>query len=68
MYEEEEKDMRFCPECGEEVERCDMNWTYDCHGITMQLLCWKCWQKVMDEKGYDGEYYDENDECLDYEY
>ncbi len=26
--------MRICPVCGKEVERNDMNFTRDCHGIT----------------------------------
>ena len=51
MYDDEEKDIRCCPECGKEVERCDMNWTYDCHGITMRLLCWKCWNRIMEDEG-----------------
>lgn len=62
-----EDDLRICPECGKEVERCDMSWTVDCHGISYRLLCWKCWQKAM-EDGYDGEYYDECDERIDYDY
>ena len=40
-------------------------WTYDCQGITFRLLCQDCWETAM-EKGYDGEYYDERDEYLDY--
>lgn len=35
----EEKDMRICPVCGKEVERNDMNFTRDCHGITFRLVC-----------------------------
>ena len=48
----EEKDMRICPVCGKEVERNDMNFTRDCHGITFRLVCYDCWEKLM-EKGYD---------------
>lgn len=33
----EEKDMRICPVCGKEVERNDMSFTRDCHGITFIL-------------------------------
>ena len=60
-------DIRICPVCGREVPRVDMNFTMDCHGITFRLVCWKCYKKLM-AKGYDGEYYDEADECLDYDY
>ena len=59
-----ENDIRTCPVCGKEVDRADMNFTRDCHGITYRLVCWKCYEKLM-EKGYDGEYYTEADECLD---
>ena len=60
-------DKRICPECEKEVDRSDMQFTRDCHGITFRLLCYKCYDKVM-AKGYDGQYYTEADECLDYEY
>lgn len=63
----EEKDMRICPVCGKEVERNDMNFTRDCHGITFRLVCYSCWEKLM-EKGYDGQYYSEADECIDEDY
>lgn len=63
----EEKDMRMCPVCEKEVERSDMQFTHDCHGIPYRLVCWKCYKKLM-AKGYDGEYYDEADECLDADY
>lgn len=63
----EEKDMRICPVCGKEVERKDMNFTRDCHGITFRLVCYDCWEKLM-EKGYDGQYYSEADECIDEDY
>ena len=56
-----------CPECGERHLRLDMNWTYDFHGIPFRLLCPKCYEHAM-AKGYDGEYYDECDECLAYDY
>lgn len=45
-----------------------MLFTYDCHGIPFRLVCWDCYNRVMDEKGYDGEYYTEADECIDYDY
>ena len=63
----EEKDMRICPVYGKEVERNDMSFTRDCHGITFRLVCYGCWEKLM-EKGYDGQYYSEADECIDEDY
>ena len=59
-----EKDIRICPCCEKEVERSDMLYTRDCHGITFRLVCSKCYRQLM-AKGYDGEYYSEADECLD---
>ena len=64
---EKEKDLRICPECGREVERAEMNFTRDCHGIMFRLLCLDCYEKAM-SKGYDGEYYDEMDEQIDDDY
>ena len=63
----EEKDIRICRVCGREVERSDMLFTHDCHGIPFRLVCYDCYEKLM-EKGYDGEYYTEADECIDYDY
>jgi hypothetical protein len=57
-------DIRICPECNKEVPRSEMEFTRDCHGITYQLVCWECYDKLM-ENGYDGEYYTEADECID---
>jgi len=62
-----DNDMRICPVCGREVGRADMDFTRDCHGITFRLVCFDCWERLM-AKGYDGEYYTEADECLDYDY
>lgn len=62
------RDIRKCPICGREVPREDMEFTRDCHGITFRLVCWDCHDKIMDEKGYDGEYYTEADECIDEDY
>lgn len=64
---ENEKDIRICPECGREVERSEMDFTRDCHEITFRLLCFDCYEKAM-SKGYDGEYYDEMDEQIDDDY
>lgn len=62
-----EKDIRICPVCGKEVERNDMRFTKDCYGITFRLVCYDCYDELM-EKGYDGEYYTELDERIDYDY
>lgn len=61
------EDIRLCAYCGKEVLREDMLFTRDCHGITYRLVCYNCYKKLM-AKGYDGAYYDETDECLDYDY
>lgn len=60
-------DTRICPSCNKEVDRQDMSFTKDCQGIPFRLLCFSCYTKAM-AKGYDGQYYDETDECLDYDY
>ena len=58
-------DKRICPVCEKEVDRKGMAWTTDCHGITFRLVCNKCWDNIMQTKGYDGEYYTEADECIE---
>ncbi len=50
MYRE--KDIRICPVCGQERERCEMVSTHDYHGIYVRLVCADCYPKVM-EQGYD---------------
>lgn len=60
-------DTRICAICGKETERERMCFTHDCHGIPFRLVCFDCYDKVM-EKGYDGEYYTEADENLDWDY
>lgn len=60
-------DVRTCQCCGREVDRNDMNFTRDCHGIPYRLVCYDCYEELM-AKGYDGEYYTELDECIDYDY
>lgn len=62
-----EEDIRICPVCEKMVPRSEMNFTRDCHGIPFRLVCWDCYDELM-EKGYDGEYYTEFDECIDYDY
>ena len=61
------EDKRVCRECGKEFNRNEMDFTRDCQGITFRLVCFKCWDKAM-ANGYDGQYYDERDECLDDDY
>lgn len=48
----EEKDIRVCPCCNKGVERQNMDFTRDCHGITFRLVCFDCYEKFM-AKGYD---------------
>lgn len=57
-----------CPECGGEVRSFDMIRTTDYHGIPYRRVCMKCYERIMEAKGYDGEKYDERDENLDYDY
>lgn len=59
-----DEDMRTCPVCEKEVPRGDMSFTRDCRGITMRLVCFDCYEKIM-AKGYDGVYYDESDENIE---
>lgn len=59
---------RVCPVCGKTAPKIEMEWTYDCHGIPFRLVCCDCYEKSMEDKGYDGEYYTEFDECIDYDY
>lgn len=35
----EGKDVRICPVCEREVERSEMDFTRDCHGIPFRLVC-----------------------------
>lgn len=57
-----------CENCGKYVPKSDLFLTYDCHGIPFRSVCSDCYEKIMDEKGYDGEYYSELDECIDWDY
>ena len=60
-------DLRICPACKRKVDRRDMDFTRDCHGITMRLVCAECHQMIM-ARGYDGVYYDERDEQIEADY
>ena len=57
-----------CPICQRYIRLRDMMATYDCHGIRFRSVCPECYDKIMDEKGYDGEYYTELDECIGFDY
>lgn len=57
-----------CPRCGKKVRVREMMRTYDCHGIPFRQVCEDCWIAIDENPGYDGEYYDEMDECIDYDY
>lgn len=57
-------DKRLCPCCERMIDRADMDFTRDCHGITYRLVCFNCWEKLM-AKGYDGEHYTEADENIE---
>ena len=63
----QERELRICQACEKEVYRDEMLYTKDCHGITFRLVCWDCYNRLM-EKGYDGEYYDEADEQIGDDY
>lgn len=63
-----DENKRTCPICGRDFTRSDMVFSRDCHGIPYRLVCWRCWDRICDERGYDGKYYTEADECLDYDY
>lgn len=62
------KDTRVCPVCERTVDRSEMTYTRDCHGIPYRLVCWNCYTEIMEASGYDGEYYTEAEECIDYDY
>lgn len=57
-----------CGACGKETRVFDMIRTIDCNGIPYRRVCQKCYEQIMEEKGYDGERYDERDENLDADY
>lgn len=56
-----------CPRCSEEERVFRMFQTRDYHGIPFRRVCSKCYNKVL-ARGYDGEKYGPEDECLDYDY
>lgn len=64
----EEERTEICRMCHQEVSCDDMRWTYDCHGIPFRLVCSDCYDNIMEEQGYDGEYYTEFDENIEEDY
>ena len=52
-----------CKNCGKMFPRSEMTFTKDCYGIPFRLVCYDCYDKLMDE-GYDGQYYTEADENI----
>lgn len=56
-----------CAICGKETRRIQMQFTRDCHGIPYRLACMDCYEEAM-TKGYDGQYYTDEDEYIDYDY
>lgn len=59
-----ERGLRVCPVCGRWCPREEMQFSLDCHGIPFRLICIDCWERIMEENGYDGEYYTEFDENI----
>lgn len=57
-----------CSFCGKTVPRDETLFTRDCNGIPFRRVCCNCWEEIMGELGFDGEYYTAADECLDYDY
>ena len=53
-----EKDIRICQCCNKEVERKDMEFTRDCHGLTFRPVCFDCYEKLI-AQAYYGQYYTE---------
>ncbi len=58
----------ICPICRESFTREEMIFSRDCHGIPFRLVCQLCNAELMRDRGFDGEYYTEADECLDEDY
>lgn len=53
-----------CKICGKPFTRDNLIFTHDCHGIPFRLVCYDCYDHIMETKGYDGEYYTELDENI----
>lgn len=57
----------ICGKCGREVLFSQTERTFDCHGIPFRRVCPDC-LKLVNELGYDGIAYDEQDGPIDCEY
>ncbi len=55
-----------CPVCGQETRWHEMAMTRDCHGIPYRMVCSRCYDRIYYATGFDGVYYTEADECIDY--
>lgn len=56
-----------CPECGKEARTRDKERTVDCHG-PFRRVCPDCYDRIMSDRGFDGEEYTAADERLDCDY
>lgn len=63
-----ENEICLCQECQKKHPRNEMTFSKDCHGIPFRFMCFECWNKILDSKGYDGEYYTEFDEQIEEDY
>ena len=57
-----------CPVCGKETRVYNLLMTHDYHGIPYRKVCPTCYDRIMNDRGFDGEEYSEIDENLDYDY
>ena len=57
-------DIVVCSYCGKEVKRSELFLTYDCHGIPYRYVCGNCYDILMRNAEFDGEYYTELDEDI----
>ena len=68
-----------CPKCGKVLkynesmrgalylnDDCVAVMSKDCHGIPFRTICLDCYDAL--DGDYDGEYYTELDECIDWDY
>lgn len=60
--------LKTCQECGKKAYKNEMCFTYDCHGIPFRYVCMDCYERLMEDNGYDGEYYTELDENIEEDY
>lgn len=70
MVSETEETERLieCPVCKRSFKRDDMLFSFDCRGIPYRLICYECNSDIIEQIGYDGEYYTELDEQIEADY